>query len=89
MHLVPDLVYGGVEDVADVSRCRFVPLAEGKRVGLHPALHGLGLRPGQRGQQHGVVYILAVLADEVGQAGVGQPLLFLLALWRTRRARDV
>lgn len=76
----PDLINGGIEDVADVSRRRFVPLAEGQRVRLHSALHGLGLRPGQRRQQHGVVHILAVLADEVGKAGVGQPLLLLLAL---------
>lgn len=76
----PDLGYGGVKDVTDVTRRRFVPLAEGQRVGLHSTLHSLGLRPGQSRQQHGVVYILAVLADEVGQASVSQPLLLLFAL---------
>lgn len=76
----PDLGYGGVKDVTDVTRRRFVPLAEGQRVGLHSTLHRLGLRPGQSRQQHGVVYILAVLADEVGQASVSQPLLLLFAL---------
>lgn len=76
----PDLGYGGVKDVTDVTRCWFVPLAEGQCVGLHSTLHCLGLRPGQSRQQHGIVYILAVLADEVGQASVSQPLLLLFAL---------
>lgn len=80
----PDLGYRGVKDVSDVSRRRFVSLAEGQRVGLHSTLHSLSLCPGQSRQQHGVVYILAVLADEVGQASVGQPLLLLFAFWGTR-----
>lgn len=75
-----DLGDGRVEDVADVARCRLVPLPQGQRVGVQPPLDGLGLGPGQSGQQHGFVYILAVLADEVGQPGVLQPLLLLLAL---------
>lgn len=61
----PDLVDGGVEDVADVTGRWFVPLAEGQRVGIQSALDGLGLGPGQGGQQHGIVYMLAVLTDEV------------------------
>lgn len=75
-----DLGDGRVEDVADVARRRLVPLPQGQRVGVQPPLDGLGLGPGQSGQQHGFVYILAVLADEVGQPGVLQPLLLLLAL---------
>lgn len=75
-----DLGDGRVEDVADVTRRRLVPLPQGQRVGVQPPLDGLGLGPGQGGQQHGFVYILAVLADEVGQPGVLQPLLLLLAL---------
>lgn len=74
----PDLS-NGVEDIADVSRGRFVPLSEGQRVGIQSTLDGLGLGPGQGGQQHRFVHILAVLADEGGQAGVGQPLLLLFA----------
>lgn len=75
-----DLGDGRVEDVADVSRRGFVPLPQGQRVGIQPPLDSSGLGPGQGGQQHGFVRILAVLADEVGQPGVGQPLLLLLAL---------
>lgn len=61
----PDLGDGGVEDVPNVTRRRFVPLAEGKRVGIQSTLYSLGLGPGQGGQQHCVVYILAVLTDQV------------------------
>lgn len=75
-----DLGDGRVEDVADVPRSGFVPLSQGQRVGIQAPLDGLGLGPGQSGQQHGFVYILVVLADEGRQSGVSQPLLFLLAL---------
>ena len=68
-----------MEDVADVTRCRFVPLAEGQRVGIQPTLHGLSLGPGQSGQQYCLVYILAVFADEGRQTSIGQPLLLLFA----------
>lgn len=75
-----DLGNGRVEDVADVPWSGFVPLSQGQRVGIQPPLDGLGLGPGQSGQQHGFVYILVVLADEGGQSGISQPLLLLLAL---------
>ena len=79
----PDLSDGGFEDFTDVARSRFVPLAQGQCVGIQSTLDGLCLSPGQSGQQHRVVYILAVLADEVRQTSVGQPLLLLLTLWVT------
>lgn len=78
-----DLGDGRVEDVAHVTRRGFVPLSQGQCVRIQPPLDSLGLGPGQGGQQHSFVYILAVLADEVWQSGVSQPLLLLLALWHT------
>lgn len=79
------LTDGGFEDVAYVPGCRFVPLAEGQRVGIYSTLHGLSLGPGQSGQKQRVVYILAVLADEGRQTGIRQPLLLLFTVWHTKR----
>lgn len=80
----PNLSNWGVKDVANVSRCRFVLLAEGQCVGIQSALDGLSLRPGQCGQQQCVVYIFTVLTDEVRQTSIGQPLLLLFTFWDTQ-----
>lgn len=80
----PNLSSWGVKDVANVSRCWFVLLAEGQCVGIQSTLDGLSLGPGQCGQQQCIVYIFAVLADEVRQTSISQPLLLLFTFWVTQ-----